>query len=49
MKRYSSSALLVLSLILPATSLVMPTTANAVELVKWERIPFPVHLNVGEE
>ncbi|CDL79961.1 TIGR03749 family integrating conjugative element protein [Xenorhabdus cabanillasii] len=49
MKRYSSSALLVLSLILPATSLVIPTTANAVELVKWERIPLPVHLNVGEE
>ncbi|MBD1226003.1 TIGR03749 family integrating conjugative element protein [Xenorhabdus griffiniae] len=49
MKCYSSSALLILSLILPAISLVVSTTANAVELVKWERIPLPVHLNVGVE
>ncbi|CDM91160.1 TIGR03749 family integrating conjugative element protein [Xenorhabdus bovienii] len=49
MKRYSSSALLVLSLIFPVVSLTMPFTANAVELVKWERIPLPVQLNVGEE
>ncbi|MBC8947045.1 TIGR03749 family integrating conjugative element protein [Xenorhabdus indica] len=49
MKCYSSSALLVLSLIFLVTSLMMSTTASAVELVKWERIPLPVHLNVGEE
>ncbi|CEE91471.1 TIGR03749 family integrating conjugative element protein [Xenorhabdus koppenhoeferi] len=49
MKRHSSSALLVLSLLFPVVSSTMPFTAHAVELVKWERIPLPVQLNVGEE
>ncbi|MDC9612912.1 TIGR03749 family integrating conjugative element protein [Xenorhabdus khoisanae] len=49
MKSHSSSALLVLSLLFPVVSLTVPFTAHAVELVKWERIPLPVQLNVGEE
>lgn len=44
-----AGGLLCLSLLAPAVPLVVPVPAHAVELVRWERIPLPVTLHVGEE